>query len=143
MDRGNKEKILEMIESIVKKNSEMKDFISNLSIPSRNDMLIEITHDIIKKNSILREFIGMDSQIKSKEEMERASSNIIIDDFLNKIQKNPSKKVIYLREFLDLFQDSISENDKDVILNSLKDEKNNEKLKERMISLIDIFKLNL
>ncbi len=143
MDRGNKEKILEMIESIVKKNSEMKDFISNLSIPSRNEMLIEITHDIINKNSILREFIGIESQIKSKEEMERASSNIIIEDFLNKIQKNPSKKVIFLREFLDLFQDSISENDKDVILNSLKDEKNNEKLKERMISLIDIFKLNL
>ena len=143
MERGNKEKILDMIESIEKKNSEIMDYITNISIPSRNEMLKEITQDIISKNSILREFIGMKSQIKSKEEMEKVSSNLIIEDFLSKIQKNPYKKVIFLREFLDLFQDSISENDKEVILNSLKDENNNEKLKERMISLVDIFKLNL
>lgn len=143
MERGNKEKILDMIKSIEKKNSEIMDYITNISIPSRNEMLKEITQDIISKNSILREFIGMESQIKSKEEMEKVSSNLIIEDFLNKIQKNPYKKVIFLREFLDLFQDSISENDKEVILNSLKDENNNEKLKERMISLMDIFNLKL
>ncbi len=143
MERGNKEKILDMIKSIEKKNSEIMDYITNISIPSRNEMLKEITQDIINKNSILREFIGMESQIKSKEEMEKVSSNLIIEDFLNKIQKNPYKKVIFLREFLDLFQDSISENDKEVILNSLKDENNNEKLKERMISLMDIFNLKL
>ncbi len=34
-------------------------------------------------------------------------------------------------------------NDKDVILKSLKDEENQEKLKERMVSLVNIFNLNL
>ena len=42
------------------------------------------------------------------------------------------------REFLDSFK-SISKNDKEVILNSLQNEKNNEKLKEKMTSLVTIF----
>lgn len=141
MERGNKEKIIEMIKAIENKNSEMEEHISNLSILSRNDMLKKITQDIINNNSLLQELIGTEMYIISSEETEKNSSSYIIEGYINKIQKNPYKKVIFLREFLGLFQEQISEIDKDVILKSLKDEKNEEKLREEMISLANIFKL--
>ena len=143
MERGNKEKILEMIKAIEKKNTEMKEYLTNLSIPSRNDMLKKITHEIINSNSLLQELIGPENQIISSEEIEKSSSDYIIEGYINKIRKDPYKKIIFFREFLDLFEERIAEKDKEVILNSLKDEKNDEKLRERMLSLIDIFKLNL
>lgn len=141
MERGNKEKIIEMIKAIENKNSEMEEYISNLSILSRNDMLKKITQDIINNNSLLQELIGTEMYIISSEETEKNSSSYIIEGYINKIQKNPYKKVIFLREFLGLFQEQISEMDKEVILKSLKDEKNEEKLREEMISLANIFKL--
>lgn len=141
MERGNKEKIIEMIKAIENKNSEMEEYISNLSILSRNDMLKKITQDIINNNSLLQELIGTEMYTISSEETEKNSSSYIIEGYINKIQKNPYKKVIFLREFLGLFQEQISEMDKEVILKSLKDEKNEEKLREEMISLANIFKL--
>ena len=142
MEGGNKEKILKMIKAIEKKNSEMEEYISNLSISSRTDMLKEITQHIINNNYIMQELLGTEDKIISSEEIEKTSSDYIIDGYINKIQKEPYKKVIFLREFLELFQ-NISEKDKDVILKSLKDEKNEEKLREEMRSLATIFKLNL
>ena len=65
-------------------------------------------------------------------------SVIISDNFISKIQEKPTKKIIYLREFLENFP-SISNNDKDIIINSLKDEKNKDKLREKMSSLVSIF----
>ena len=62
----------------------------------------------------------------------------LVESFILKIQDNPTKKIIYLREFLENFP-SISNTDKDVIINSLKDEKNKDKLREKMTSLVDIF----
>lgn len=141
MERGNKEKIIEMIKAIENKNSEMEEHISNLSILSRNDMLKKITQDIINNNSLLQELIGTEMYIISSKETEKNSSSYIIEGYINKIQKNPYKKVIFLREFLGLFQERISDMDKEVILKSLKDEKNEEKLREEMISLANIFKL--
>ena len=142
MERGNKEKILEMIKAIENKNSDMEEYISNLSILSRNDMLKKIMQDIINNNSLLQELIGTDTQIISREEIEKNSSDYIIESYINKIQKDIHKKVIFLSEFLELFQDRISEKDKEVIIKSLKkDEKNEEKLREEMISLANIFKL--
>ena len=144
MERGNKEKILEMIKEIEKKNSHMEEYISNLSILSRKDILKEITQDIINNNSLLQEIMGTKEKIISNNKKEKKYSfDYIIDGYLNKIQKNPHKKVIFLIEFLDLFKEQISEKDKDVILKSLKDEKNTEKLRERMVSLAHIFNLNL
>lgn len=143
MERGNKEKILEMIKAIETKNSEMEDYISNLSILSRIDMLKEITQDIISNNSLLQELLGSEDKTISIEKKGKTSFDDIIEGYINKIQKDPHKKVIFLRDFLDLFQDRISEEDKEVILKSLKDEKNYEKLRERMVSLANIFKLNL
>ena len=141
MERGNKEKIIEMIKAIENKNSEMEEYISNLSILSRNDMLKKITQDIINNNSLLQELIGTEMYIISSEETEKNSSSYIIEGYINKIQKDPYKKVIFLREFLGLFQERISEMDKEVILKSLKDEKNEEKLREEMISLANTFNL--
>ncbi len=141
MERGNNEKILEMIKAIENKNSEMEEYISNLSILSRNDMLKKIMQDIIINNSLLQELIGTETQIISSEEIEKKSSDYIIESYIKKIQKDPYKKVIFLREFLELFQERISEMDKEIILKSLKDEKNEEKLREEMISLANIFKL--
>jgi len=143
MERGNKEKILEMIKAIESKNSEMEDFISNLSIPTRNDMLKEISREIISNNSLLQEILGTEEKIVISENQEIISFDHVINGFITKIQQNPYKKIIFLREFLELFQDRVSETDKDVILQSLKDEKNDEKLREEMVSLANIFKINL
>jgi hypothetical protein len=143
MGSGNKEKILGIIKEIENKNTEMKDYLSSLKILPRNDMLKEITRDIINNNSVIQELLGSDAQIIPKEKKEKESIDYTIEGYYNKIQNYPNKKIIFLREFLELFQDRIAEKDKDVILNSLKDEEDNDKLKERMIFLANIFKLNL
>lgn len=143
MERGVKEKIIEMIKAIENKNSQMEKYISNLSILSRNEMLKRITQDIIDNNSILQEIIGTKTQVIPSKDIGKSSSEIIIEKYINKIQEDPYKKVIFLRDFLGLFQERISEIDKEVILKSLKDEKNEEKLREEMLSLANIFNLNL
>ncbi len=144
MERGKKEKILEMIKEIEKKDSDMEEYISNLSILSREDILKEITRDIINKNAMLQEIIGTKEKIVSTDDKEeKYSFDYIIDAYLNKIQKSPHKKIIFLIEFLELFKEQISEKDKDVILKSLKDKTKEENLRERMLSLAHIFNLNL
>ncbi len=139
MEGGNKDKILRMIDEIEKKNSEIENYISSLAILTRNESLKEIMKDIIEKNNILQEIEGskrphLHTIIDEKTSFLREK----VDNFLSKIQENPAKKIIYLREFLDNFE-SISKNDKEVILNSLQDEKNKDKLKEKMTSLVTIF----
>lgn len=144
MERGNKEKILELIKEMEKKNSQIKKCISSLVILSRKDILNEISLDIINNNPLLREIIGVKGKIISEGSQEKLNTlDEIINGFIEKIHEIPNKKVFFLNEFLDLFHDQISEEDKEVILKSLKDEKNEEKLKERMISLANIFNLNL
>jgi len=139
MERGNKDKILGMIDEMEKKNIEIKSYISSLSILTRNESLKEIMNDIIGKNLILQEIEG--SRRPHLHPVINDNSNLlreIVNNSFVKIQENPAKKIIYLREFLDNFK-SISKNDKEVILNSLQNEKNNEKLKEKMTSLVTIF----
>ncbi len=139
MERGKKDKILELIRVIEKKNLEIEKYISGLSVLTRNESLKEIMNNIIEKNKILMEINGskgphLHSGIKK-------TTNLLqemVESFVIKIQKNPAKKIIYLREFLDNFK-SISNMDKEVILNSLQDEKNKDKLKEKMTSLVTIF----
>ena len=143
MESGNKVKILEMIKAIEKKKSEMESYLSNLSLHTRNDMLKEISQDIINNNPLLQEILGPEENTVISEKQEDKSYNNIIKGYIAKIQQNPFKKVILLREFLDLFQEQVSEKDKDVILQSLKDESNIEKLRNEMMSLATIFKLNL
>ena len=139
MERGKKDKILELIREIEKKNSEIEKYISGLSVLTRNESLKEIMNNIIEKNNVLMEIEGfkgphLHSGIKE-------TTNLLqemVESFVIKIQENPAKKIIYLREFLDNFN-SISNRDKEVILNSLQDEKNKDKLKEKMASLVSIF----
>lgn len=144
MERGTKEKILDMIEEMEEKNSQIEKYISSLSILSRKEILKEISQDIINNNPLLQEIIGIKGRIIPSNNQEKINSeDDIIDNILGKIQENPHKKVFFLNEYLDLFQDQISEKDKEVILKSLRDEKDEEKLKERMLSLATIFNLNL
>ncbi|MFX1569706.1 MAG: hypothetical protein ACFFCV_15210 [Promethearchaeota archaeon] len=143
MESDNKEKILQMINAIEKKKLKMDEYISELSIHTRNDMLKEISQDIISNNPLLQEILGTEEKIIINEKQETFSFDHLVNGYIVKIQQNPYKKVIFLREYLDLFKDRISEKDKDVILQSLKDEEDNEKLREEMISLANIFKLDL
>ncbi|MFX1321164.1 MAG: hypothetical protein ACFFAQ_05915 [Promethearchaeota archaeon] len=137
-----REKILSLIKGIEEKNLELENHLSNLNILSRNDIIKEISQDIIQNNELLQEIVNSEKQLFSSG-IKRPSSPIqhIIEGFLSKIKNTPSKKVIYLREFLEIFKQEISEKDKDVILQSLKDEINEVELKEKMITLANTFRL--
>jgi len=143
MKRENTKKILSMIKNIEEKNIEMEEFLSNLTITSRNDLLKEITSAIIEKNSIIKEhgFSKENICVSESVNSELISINSIIDNLVSNIQKNPSKKVLYLKLFLDRFHD-ISDQDKNVLIQSVKDEVS-EGLKEKMLSLINVFKLEI
>ena len=139
MEKGNKQKILNMIKEIEDKNSNFEKFLSNLPILSRNEMLKEIMNNIIETNKVLQEIEdSQESHVHSDEMQDRTEIHNIVFGYISKIQENPTKKIIYLREFLDNFP-SISSADKDVILNSLNDEVSTEPLKKKMDSLVDIF----
>ena len=139
MERGNKDEILNMIKEIEKKNSEIEKYLSSLSILSRNETLKNIMDNIIKSNSILQEIEKSKGEHLHTEVKEQVNAlQNLVENFISKIQEKPTKKIIYLREFLENFP-SISNNDKDVIINSLKDEKNKDKMREKMSSLVSIF----
>ncbi|MFX0042370.1 MAG: hypothetical protein ACFE8L_05625 [Candidatus Hodarchaeota archaeon] len=137
-----REKILSIIKDLEEKNLELENYLSNLTILSRNDIIKKISQDIIQNNELLQEIVSSKEQLFSSR-IKRPISPIqhIIEGFLSKIKSTPSKKVIYLREFLEIFKQEISEKDKDVILQSLQDEKNEEELKEKMITLATTFEL--
>ena len=139
MERGNKDEILNMIQEIEKKNSEIEKYLSKLSILSRNETLKDIMNNIIESNSILQEIEKSKGEHLHREVKEQVNAlQTLVENYISKIQEKPTKKIIYLREFLENFP-SISNNDKDVIINSLKDEKNKDKLREKMSSLVSIF----
>lgn len=144
MEKGNLDKILSKIKGIEKKNVEFQKLISTLEIPSRNNMLKEISNDIIKNNKLFKELqVETTGIIVAKDEIENISHYNLIEEIILKIQNNPSKKIIFLQEFLNKMED-ISENDKGVLLQSLNDEKIEiEELKEKMLSLANIFNLKL
>ncbi len=144
MEKGNLDKILSMIKGIEKKNIEFQKLISTIEIPSRNNILKEISNDIIKNNKLFKELqVEITGIIVAKEEIENISNYNLIEEIVLKIQNNPSKKIIFLREFINKMED-ISENDKGVLLQSLNDEKIDiEELKEKMLSLANIFNLKI
>ena len=139
MERGKKDKILELIREIEQKNSEIENYISSLSALTRNESLKEIMNNIIENNNVLQEIEGFKGPHlhSGKKESTNLLQEMVVSSVL-KIQENPAKKIIYLREFLDNFK-SISNSDKEVILNSLQEEKNWDTLKEKMTSLVTIF----
>ncbi|MFX1279016.1 MAG: hypothetical protein ACFFA3_06330 [Promethearchaeota archaeon] len=139
MAREIKDEVLDMIRDIEEKDLEIKKYLSELSLLSRKETLKDIMSNIIENNTILQEIEkskGKHLHPRSKEQTNKFQD--LVNSFITKIDENPTKKIIYLREFLENFA-SISNTDKDVIINSLKDETNNDKLREKMTSLVDVF----
>lgn len=136
---GKLGKVLSMIKGIERKNLEFENYISNLNIYSRTDLLKEISFNIIKNSKL---FQGLNVDFRDvqvvKEKKEEILTNNFIEAIILKIRHNPMKKIIFLREFLDNLED-ISQNDKDVILQSLKD-KEDEELNQELSNLVQIFK---
>ncbi len=136
---GKLGKVLSMIKGIERKNLEFENYISNLNIYSRTNLLKEISFNIIKNSKL---FQGLNVDFRDvqavKEKKEEILNNNFIEATILKIRNNPTKKIIFLREFLDNLED-ISQNDKDVILQSLKD-KENEELNQELSNLVQIFK---
>ncbi|MFX1257453.1 MAG: hypothetical protein ACFFAN_06325, partial [Promethearchaeota archaeon] len=124
-----------------RKNLEFENYLSNLKLLSRNNILKEIAFDIIKNNDIFRELqINNKGTYKGKKVKEHTSISNYIEEIISKIQDNPTKKVFYLKEFLNNFDDSqISKNDKNVLLQSLK-AKDIEELNREMLNLLKTFK---
>ena len=134
-------KTLSLIEDFEKKNVEIDKILSNLPILSRIELLQEITRDIIEQNRIIKEHGFLKENICDPESsnQEVSSINLLINNLVSTIQKTPSKKVFYLRSFLDKFKD-ISDQDKNVVIQSIKDE-DSEGLKEKILSILKVFKL--
>ncbi len=140
MEKENLDKVLSMIKGIEKKNLEFERYLSNLNIFSRNSMLKEIISDIIKNNKFFQQIQLEDESIcLAKEESETISTDNYIEELILKIQNEPSKKIIILREYLSKLE-GISENDLNVILTSLKN-KNLEELKLELLNLTKIFNI--
>ena len=112
-----------LFESTQNKGEDRNEILSNLPIPSRSELLHEISLNIFEQNRIIKEH-GVPEEIisdlKSKKK-EISREELLIDNLISNIQKNPSKKVIYLRLFLDRFRD-LSDQDKNVIIKSIEDE---------------------
>lgn len=136
---GKLGKVLSMIKGIERNNLEFENYISNLNIYSRTNLLKEISFNIIKNSKIFQELnIDCKNVLVAKEKKEEILTNNFIEVTILKIRNNPMKKIIFLREFLDNLED-VSQNDKDVILQSLKN-KDDEELNQEMSNLVQIFK---
>ena len=136
----NLEKLTFMIKEIEKKNNEFENFVSNLDVYSRANMLNEISSNIINNNKIFQELqLEQKTACLPKEKVEKSQVNNLIEQTFLKIQSDSSKKVIFLRAFLDNLKD-VSDNDKNVILNSFKN-KNDDEIKEELSNLVKIFKI--
>ena len=143
MKRENFDQIINLISTTEKSNEEINLLISNLTIPTRNELLKEITSQIIRRNPFLNDvkILNELSSAIEPEVTEPDSIESLLDNLILNIQSNPFKKVIFLKLFLDRFHE-ISEQDKNVIIQSVKDE-SIEDIKEKLISLVRVFKLDL
>ena len=141
MEKKKFSEISRMIKGIEKKNLELEDKLSEFSVLSRKNMLKEITQNIIKNSEIMKQMNVNQDLIMPHDEEEPLFIQAIVDSTITEIEKNPTKKVILLKELLNRMPD-ISVNDQNVIIQSLKDEEV-EKLKEKILSLVKIFKLQL
>ena len=143
MEREIVDKTLSILKDIDEKNLEIEELLSSMSISSRNDLLRDITRDIIEKNNLIKEHRLSNEFICEpiSSDPEVISINSLLENLVSNIEKNPSKKIIYLRLFLDRFHD-ISDQDKNVIIQSVKEE-DTKGLKVKMLSLINVFNLEI
>ena len=109
MDSVNLNKLLDILKDIEKKKSNLQDYFSKLTQSSREELLLDIYEKILDNNLLLEE------ARKGGEKLchDKASSKqgTTVERIITDVQNNPSKKVFFLKEFLDKFQD-ISEADK-------------------------------
>ncbi len=139
-ENGKLDKVLSMIKRIERKNLEFENYISDLNILSRTNLLKEISVDIIKNSELFQELHIECKDVKvAKDEKKNIRIANFVEDIILKIKNDPAKKIIFLREFLDNFE-NISQNDKNVILQSLK-EKDDEELNQEMSNLVNVFKI--
>ena len=139
MEQQDIEKILSKVRIIEEENLELDQIICEMEVSNRDMILEEILLDIIRSNSLLQS-LEITQEILSKSKVtEPESMQTVINNLLSSIKKMPNKKVIVLRSFLERFEE-ISEQDKNVILQSLKDD-NYDDIKEKLVSLIKAFKL--
>ena len=141
MDELNFGIIKSLLRDIDKKKLDLELYIQNLSIPSRNEMMKEMIGDIILKNNFFKELNIPIDKIYDKNKKKEGRIQDIVDELIINIKNTPNKKVIYLREFLNLFKE-IYETDRNVILQSLKDEEL-DNLKDKIISLVEMFQIDL
>ncbi|MHA1192859.1 MAG: hypothetical protein ACTSP9_11260 [Promethearchaeota archaeon] len=141
MDKEQAKEALSLIKGIENKQSEIETFLSNLNISSRDEIVKEVIIEIIRNNSLFKELDITQEILNESKSTESNSKETVIDHLIFNIQNNPSKKIVYLRLFLDRFHE-ISDQDKNVILQSIKNEKN-EDLKEKLLSLVSVFKVKL
>jgi hypothetical protein len=141
MNKEQAKEALALIKGIENKQSEIEAFLSNLNISSREELIKELITEIIRNNSLFKE-LDITQEILSESASTLSNSiEIVIDHLISNIQNNPSKKIVYLRLFLDRFNE-ISEQDKSVLLQSIINEKNKE-LKEKLLSLVSVFKVKI
>ncbi len=134
-------KILSKINEIEDKNNKLITFLSKLPFQSRETMMENIFKDIITNHPIFNKLRISERKIEDNIKNEKP---LIIKQFIGNtivdIEKNPTKKVFFLKKFLDNLT-SISESDKNIVLHSLKNTEIKD-LEKKMSSLINIFEIN-
>ena len=106
--------ILDFISEIENRNTELENYLLSLSISSRNETLKEIMKDIIKTNEVLKEIEkSKGNHLPIAERKKYNMLENIVESYTSKILENPTKKINYLREFLNHFQ-TINDSDKEV-----------------------------
>jgi len=134
--------ILNIIKEISNSKKMLFDSLSELDFEDRENQLKRIYNIIIQNNELINKLIKQSENIGDiKLKKGISPENAFIDMIITEIKENPTKKVFFLNEFLNKFQE-ISENDKKVLLNTLKNTSVSE-LKEKMLSLVKIFKLKI
>ncbi len=141
MDKEQAKEALSLIKGIENKQLEIERFFSNLNISSRDEIIKEFIIEILRNNSLFKELDITQEILNNSKSKDSHSNETIIDYLISNIQNNPSKKIVYLKLFLDKFNE-ISDQDKHVILQSIKNEKN-EDLKEKLLSLVRVFNVKL
>ncbi len=140
MERENLTQPLSRIKEIEKDIEKLSEMLSNSSIFSRNEMLQQIFHDILKNDRSFKAIGIVQDDFFSPLKVQQPEFFFDFSIF-EQIRKDPGKKLKYLSEFLDLFEE-ISEKDKTAILQSFND-KSIEEINKDMISLVEIFKLKI
>jgi hypothetical protein len=141
MNKEEIKKTLSFVESIEGITKNIEELVLGSNIPSRRELLNEISLEIIRNSGVLKHSELSGDNGCEIESIETNNIQTIIDNLISNIEKAPSKKIIYLSSFLDRFHD-ITEQDKNVVLQSIKEEKI-EDLKEKLLTLVRVFKLKI